>query len=249
MKPWAIIPARHGALRLPGKPLVPLNGRPLVLHVVDRCREADCFQRVVVATDDARIEAVVREAGAEVVRTAVHCPSGMDRVAEAAEALAIPPQGFVVNVQGDEPAVHPESLRTLAGLSSHPMATLVRLLRPEERGMSQVVKVVCDEAMRALYFSRADIPFSRDGVEATTRLAHLGLYGYRADVLAQLAALPPTGLERTESLEQLRALGHGIAIQCALTPHLSVAVDTPADVPLAEAALNVLRAGPGSHTL
>jgi 3-deoxy-manno-octulosonate cytidylyltransferase (CMP-KDO synthetase) len=137
--------------------------------------------------------------------------------------------------------VHPEALARLAQAfesDAVEMATLVRPLLEEERANPNVVKVVRDEAGFAMYFSRADIPFHRDGgVVAVRRWAHLGLYGYRAHVLERLAALPPTALERTESLEQLRALGHGIAIACVETQHATQAVDTPGDVPLAEAAL------------
>jgi len=147
----------------------------------------------------------------------------------------------VINVQGDEPAVHPRALATLASAfddATVEMATLVRALKEEERSNPNVVKAVLDEAGNALYFSRADLPFQRDaGSSSIQRYAHLGLYGYRASVLRRLAALPPTALEKMESLEQLRALGHGVRIACRVTPFESQAVDLPEDVPLAEAAL------------
>jgi 3-deoxy-manno-octulosonate cytidylyltransferase (CMP-KDO synthetase) len=240
----AVIPSRFGASRFPGKPLALLLGRPMVQHVIERCREAGCFSRVLVATEDERIAAAVRALGAEAVLTSPDCPSGTDRVAEAARGLGLFDDDVVVNVQGDEPAVHPGALTSLAAAFAEPrvvMATLVRPLDEAERANPNVVKVVLDERGDALYFSRADVPFQRDpGAPAPGRWAHLGLYGYRASVLQELSALPPTSLERAESLEQLRALGYGIRIACRVTPHRSQAVDTPADVPLAEAALRRL---------
>jgi 3-deoxy-manno-octulosonate cytidylyltransferase (CMP-KDO synthetase) len=242
--PIAVIPARYAAQRFPGKPLARIAGKPMVQHVYERCGEARCFSRVLVATDDARIADAVRTFGGEVAMTSPACASGTDRVAEVARGLALAPEAVVVNVQGDEPAVHPESLAALARAfeaDGVQMATLVRPLHEAERANPNVVKVVRDEAGRALYFSRADVPFQRDAATpAPPRWAHVGLYGYRAHVLERLATLPPTALERAEALEQLRALGHGVAITCAETRHPTQAVDTPADVPLAEAALHVL---------
>ena len=244
--PVAVIPARYGASRFPGKPLALLLGRPMVLHVVDRCREAGCFGQVLVATEDARIAEAVRAAGAEAVLTSPDCATGTDRVAEAARSLALGDDEVVVNVQGDEPAVHPQALATLARAFEEPrvvMATLVRPLQPEERANVNVVKVVLDERKNALYFSRSDIPFQRDaGSGHVDRWAHLGLYGYRWRVLQELSALPPTQLERAESLEQLRALGYGIHLACRPTRHVTQAVDRLEDVPLAEEALRRLLA-------
>lgn len=239
--PLAVIPARYAAQRFPGKPLTLLLGKPMVQHVAERCQEAQCFARVVVATDDERIAAAVRTFGTEALLTSPTCPSGTDRVAEVAARLALADDDVVVNVQGDEPAVHPESLALLAEAFTTPeveMATLVRPLHEEERTNPNVVKVVRDERGDALYFSRADLPFQRDprGPEVA-RWAHLGLYGYRWRTLQRLSQLPPTALERTEALEQLRALGHGVRISCRVTPHPTHAVDRPEDVPLAEEAL------------
>lgn len=239
--PVAVIPSRYAAQRFPGKPLALISGKPMVQHVVERCLEAKCFSRVVVATDDPRISATVSAFGGEAIMTSPACASGTDRVAEVAAALKLAPQAVVINVQGDEPAVHPQALATLARAfedASVEMATLVRALEEVERANPNVVKALLDEAGNALYFSRADLPFQRDPAgPPPPRWAHLGLYGYRASVLRRLASLPPTLLEKTESLEQLRALGHGIRIACKVTAHGSQAVDSPADVPLAEAAL------------
>ncbi len=242
--PVAVIPSRYAAQRFPGKPLALISGKPLVQHVVERCQEAACFARVLVATDDARIAQAVRAFGGEVAMTSPDCATGTDRVAEVARGLGLPPDGVVINVQGDEPAVPPEALRALAAAfddASVRMATLVRPLGLEERSNPNVVKVVLDEAGDALYFSRADVPFQRDpGGPPPPRWAHVGLYGYRAATLARLSSLPPTPLERAEALEQLRALGHGVRIACRVTPHETQAVDRPEDVPLAEAALRRL---------
>ena len=239
--PVAVIPSRYAAQRFPGKPLALIRGKPLVQHVVERCLEAKCFSRVLVATDDERIRSVVQSFGGEALMTSTACASGTDRVAELAASLGLGGEDVVINVQGDEPAVHPRALATLARAfedAAVEMATLVRALKEDERSNSNVVKAVLDEAGNALYFSRADLPFQRDaGGPPIQRYAHLGLYGYRGRVLSRLAALPPTALEKSESLEQLRALGHGIRIACRVTPYESQAVDRPEDVPLAEAAL------------
>lgn len=244
MGPLAVIPARYASTRFPGKPLTLIRGKPMVQHVVERCLEAKSFDRVLVATDDPRIAAAVKGFGGEVAMTSPACASGTDRVAEVAKALGLGPEQVVVNVQGDEPALHPQALWALCRAFSDvavSMATLVRPLRDEERSNPAVVKAVLGEDGRALYFSRADLPFQRDaGAQPIERWGHVGIYGYRVATLARLAALAPTRLEQTEALEQLRALGHGIAISCVKTKHGSAAVDRPEDVPLAEAALDLL---------
>ena len=244
LRPVAVIPSRYAAQRFPGKPLALLHGKPMVQHVYERCVEAKCFERVVVATDDERIAAVVRGFSGEVAMTSATCASGTDRVAEVARASSAPADAVFVNVQGDEPAIHPESLTILArafGDASVEMGTLIRPLLEAERSNPNVVKVVLDESGHALYFSRADIPFQRDASgPPPPRWAHLGIYGYRKATLLRIAGLAPTALEKSESLEQLRAMGHGVRIVCCVTKHSSTAVDVPADVPLAEAALDAL---------
>lgn len=237
MKPIAVIPARWGSTRFPGKPLVQLAGRPLVVHVLEACRRSGAFSEVRVATDDDRIAAAVSAAGGLVELTRPDHPSGTDRVAEVAARL--PSATVVVNVQGDEPLVHPEALRALASAFDDPaveMATLVRPLRDEELGNPNVVKAVVDVRSDALYFTRADVPFSRSG-GSVHRWAHLGLYGYRRATLLRLATLAPSPLEHIESLEQLRALENGIQIRCVPTAHISIGVDTPEDLERAEALL------------
>jgi 3-deoxy-manno-octulosonate cytidylyltransferase (CMP-KDO synthetase) len=242
----AVIPARHQSSRFPGKPLAQLLGKPMIQHVWERCQEAKCFDEVWVATDDDRISRAVRNFGGRVELTSATCASGTDRVAEVARNQLGSPNDVFINVQGDEPAVAPESLATLAATFADAavhMATLVRPLAEHERGNPNVVKVVRAEAGHALYFSRADLPFPRESVPVQ-RWAHVGIYGYRRQTLLRISALAATPLERAESLEQLRALGHGVQIFCAQTDQPTQAVDSPEDVPLAEAALRRLL----SHT-
>jgi len=235
--PVAIIPARYASTRFPGKPLALIAGKTMIEHVWRRCQESGAFSRVIIATDDERIAAAV-SAFAEVARTSSSCPSGMDRVAAVVRGL--PEEAAIAHVQGDEPAVHPESLRQLAQALAAPavgMATLVRRLLPAERRNPNVVKVALALNGEALYFSRSDIPH-QSGAVVPPRYAHLGLYAYRREVLLQLASLPPSPLELSEQLEQLRALENGIRIHCVLTTHHSLAVDVPEDVARAEAALS-----------
>lgn len=241
MKPVAVIPARYASLRFPGKPLALIGGQPMVRHVYERCIESAAFGRVLVATDDERIAQAVRAFGGEVAMTSPACQSGTDRVAEVAHADAA--AHVFVNVQGDEPLIAPGALAQLASLFAEPaveMATLARPLQRHERENPNVVKVVLAANGDALYFSRADIPFDRaaqlGGVPADApRLAHLGLYGYRRETLLGIASLPPSALERSEGLEQLRALEAGVRIRCGLTHYGGIGVDTPEDLARAEA--------------
>jgi 3-deoxy-manno-octulosonate cytidylyltransferase (CMP-KDO synthetase) len=238
----AVIPARYSSTRFPGKPLALLAGQPMVVHVVQRVMEAGCFHEVIVATDDRRIAQAAADAGARAVLTG-HCRSGTDRVAEAVRDI---PGKVVLNVQGDEPALPPENLRVLAGfLQAHPevpMATLALAGTEADLENPNVVKVVCDLAGRALYFSRAAIPYPRNpGVGLIRR--HVGLYGFQKEALLSFASWPETDLERTEGLEQLRALAHGMVLHVLPAAADSIAVDTPADVGPAEAALLRLKGG------
>jgi len=225
----AAIPARYASTRLPGKPLLDLGGRPMVEHVYRRAAAARGIDRVVVLTDDERIAAAVRAFGGEVLLTPAECASGTDRIAWAARDWEA---GIVVNVQGDEPLVDPRGIeRLVAHLATTPgdeMATLAAEAAASDLGEPSVVKVVVDRLGFALYFSRAPIPFPRQA-EGAAALRHVGLYGYRRDALLRLAALPPSPLERRESLEQLRALEHGIRIRVLAGALPSPAVDTPED--------------------
>jgi 3-deoxy-manno-octulosonate cytidylyltransferase (CMP-KDO synthetase) len=240
--PTAVIPARYPSSRFPGKPLALLLGKPMVQHVYERCKESKAFSRIVVATDDARIVEAVQAFGGEAELTSPDCASGSDRVAEVMRRTAGEHGDVFVNVQGDEPAISPTALAALVKkVSAHDvgMATLVRPLEQHERGNPNVVKVARAEDGSALFFSRYDIPFARVQVPLA-RWAHLGIYAYQRHTLMKTCQLKPTALEETESLEQLRALGHGIKIHCVETEHATVAVDRPEDVPLAEQALREL---------
>jgi 3-deoxy-manno-octulosonate cytidylyltransferase (CMP-KDO synthetase) len=236
----AVIPARWGSTRFPGKPLALLAGRPLVQHVVEAALASRAFERVVVATDDDRIAEAVARFGGQVEHTDPAHRSGTDRVAELVARLGAATPEVVINVQGDEPLLDPEALRALVGAFGDPgvqMATLVRPLQDRgERLSPHVVKVVLDRRGNALYFSRSDIPSAPEGIPVA-RFAHVGLYGYRPATLLRLAGLPPGTLEQAESLEQLRALENGISIRCVHTGHPSIGVDVPADLARAEAAL------------
>jgi 3-deoxy-manno-octulosonate cytidylyltransferase (CMP-KDO synthetase) len=231
-----IIPARYGATRFPGKPLALLAGKPLVLHVVERAARARGVGRVAVATDDDRIAAAVRGAGAEAVMTGP-AATGTDRVAEAARAL--PGAEVIVNLQGDEPLVEPAAVEALVAAMAPgvSMATLSRPLQPGEGERPQVVKVVADLRGDALYFSRAAIPRRRDGGPSPLARAHVGVYAFTAGFLQEFARLPRGRLEREESLEQLRALEHGHRIRVVETSYLGFGVDTPEDLERARALL------------
>lgn len=240
MKVAVIIPARFGATRFPGKPLADLGGRPLIAHVVERAKRARGVSVVAVATDDERIAAAARAAGAEAVLTG-EAATGTDRVAMAARRLS-PPPDLVVNLQGDEPLMEPEAIETLVAAmqaSGAEMGTLARPLDDGELERTQVVKLVTDLQGNALYFSRAPIPHRRAGGASPRARAHVGMYAFTAACLHRFAALPPTPLEQEESLEQLRALEHGIRIQVADTAYRGFGIDTPEDLARARALLGV----------
>jgi 3-deoxy-manno-octulosonate cytidylyltransferase (CMP-KDO synthetase) len=238
-----VIPARYHSTRLPGKALVDIGGRPMIEHVYRRAAAARGIAAVVVATDDERIAAAVRGFGGEARLTRPDHRSGTDRVAEVARDLAC---DIVVNVQGDEPTVHPESIeQVVAALLSGRvvMATLRTALHdPHEIASPHVVKVVVDQAGDALYFSRAPIPCVREDRRASAAYKHIGLYAYRREFLLTLASLAQTPLEQAESLEQLRALEHGYRIRVVETGYDSVGVDTPDDLARARGQLGELPA-------
>lgn len=242
MKIVGVIPARWGSTRLPGKSLVPLCGKPLVQWVWERARQARRLDDVVVATDDLRIRTALEPKGCRVVMTRSDHPSGTDRVAEAVAAV---PADIVVNIQGDEPLIDPALIDRLAGVMaedpSWDMATAAcPITHPGDLEASSVVKVVWARNGAALYFSRSLIPFVRNPEqfpEGVRRWRHIGLYAYRRTFLDTLVKTPPCLLERAESLEQLRALDLGGRIRVVETTEAGLGVDTPEDVPRAEAAL------------
>lgn len=228
----AVIPARWASTRFPGKALATLAGEPMIAHVVRRARAARSVDAVVVATDDRRIADAAAEVGAEAVLTG-ECRSGTDRVAE----VALSRKGWevVVNIQGDEPLVAAENVDVLVrGMLAEPEIGLCTLSRPlPERLVDDpnAVKVVCDARGRALYFSRAAIPYPRErSVAAGLWRLHLGIYGFRRDALQRFVGWPPSPLERAEGLEQLRALEHGMPIVVLDAPCAAYGVDTPEDL-------------------
>ena len=239
-----IIPARYASTRFPGKPLHLIAGKPLVQHVVERCREATSLTEVIVATDDERIAEVAREFCPVEMTRADH-PSGTDRIAEVAARLDC---DAVVNVQGDEPLIAPEVIDAVAGaLGEAEMTTAATPVNNiSDYSDPNVVKVVVSAAGRALYFSRRTIPFVRDLAEespeqqlqAFSFLKHLGIYGYRCEALWRLVDFPPSPLEQAERLEQLRALENGIEIAVRPVEYEAIGVDVPEDVQRVEALLS-----------
>lgn len=228
----AIIPARFASTRLPGKALADIGGRPMIEHVYRRASEARSVSSVIVATDDDRIYRTVVSFGGHAQMTSPNHPSGTDRLAEVAANLSC---DIIVNVQGDEPLIDPTTIdHAVAPLKADPsleMSTLRRRIDdPEEITNPNLTKVVVDRDGYALYFSRAPIPYVRGGAQAAPAWAHIGLYVYRRTCLLRLAALPPSALERSEALEQLRALENGIRIKAIETSHESIGVDTPEDL-------------------
>lgn len=223
-----VIPARFGSSRLPGKPLIDLLGKPMIQHVVERAAKVRTADRVIVATDDDRVLQAVAALGAEALLTSRHHVSGTDRLVE---VMATVPGDLYVNIQGDEPLVRPEDIeRLIAGMltdGSIAVGTLCHPLPPEEAGNPNAVKVVLAANGDALYFSRAPIPYSRDGDETTTYLKHVGVYAYRRAVLEQYGCVPQPMIERAEKLEQLRLLHAGFRIRAFEVAPTGPGVDTP----------------------
>jgi 3-deoxy-manno-octulosonate cytidylyltransferase (CMP-KDO synthetase) len=254
MRTLAVLPSRFQASRFPGKPLALIAGRPMIQWVFEAASRAAGVDRVVVATDDDRIASAVRGFGGTALMTDPSLPSGTDRTAAAMDALG---EGFdcVLNIQGDEPAMHPDTVAAVVALMREqpdlPMGTAAcPFADRDELFNPNAVKVVVDDRRRALYFSRSPIPYLRSstrfepdfrpwmGPEQLPHFKrHLGLYAYRPETLRAFTGLPPHPLEQLEMLEQLRALAAGIPIGVADTPHLSLGVDVPGDVAAAEALL------------
>lgn len=233
-----VIPARYASTRLPGKPLLDIVGKPMIQHVYERARSSSA-ERVIVATDDRRIEAVVEGFGGEVVMTSDQHPSGTDRLEEVARKLDLATDSIIVNLQGDEPLLSVNAIEQVAGNLQKNIdcgiATLCELIvNDEELSNPNVVKVVRCNQGRALYFSRSTIPFPRDKKLCASRglwYRHIGLYAYRVDVLKRFVKWEPSTLETSESLEQLRALQNGVSIHCdTVCEPIPGGVDTPEDL-------------------
>ena len=238
-----VIPARQASTRLPGKMLADLSGKPMVVRVAEQALASNAT-RVVIATDHADIAHATRAAGIDTLMTRVDHASGTDRLSEAAAQLGLTDQTIVVNVQGDEPLIDPQLINRVAqqltrdsqaaiATCASPLTEVTSLFNPN------VVKVVCDQRDRALYFSRAPIPWDRDGFQTEHRtlardfpaLHHIGLYAYRVDFLRCFPELSPGVLERLEMLEQLRALEHGYGISVLkIDSHPGAGIDTPEDL-------------------
>ncbi|MGH9883267.1 MAG: 3-deoxy-manno-octulosonate cytidylyltransferase [Pyrinomonadaceae bacterium] len=244
----AIIPARFDSTRLPGKVLLEIAGKPMILWVVERALAAANVNRVIVATDDERISEAVHSFGHEVMMTSRDHQSGTDRLAEIAATL--PDVDIIVNVQGDEPLIAPETIeRAIEALSQDPAADMVttweQIDSAEDVLNPDVVKIVINDTGRAIYFSREPVPHIRHAAQRHGSLAnalasqpelvrrfkkHTGLYAYRRQLLMQFTKWPQTELERLEGLEQLRALEHGVRIKVIEASTPSIGVDNPSDL-------------------
>ncbi len=240
MKATVIIPARYGSTRFPGKPLALINGLPMIQHVCQRVAKATTVDRVIVATDDKRIAAVVDDFGGEVMLTRADHPTGTDRLAEVAEKIK---SELIVNVQGDEPLIDPrmvdQAVAPLVKNRQIQMGTLASHIdHVDDFYNPNVVKVVRKQSGMALYFSRAPIPCPRDldsgqlaeSLPQLGLLRHVGLYVYRRQLLLEYPRWPKTPLEKLENLEQLRALERGIELHVEVTEFACHGVDTPADL-------------------
>jgi 3-deoxy-manno-octulosonate cytidylyltransferase (CMP-KDO synthetase) len=240
MKFLGIIPARYASTRFPGKPLADMKGKPMIRRVYEQVRST--VDELYIATDDARIEAAALAFGARVVMTSEQHRSGTERCFSAWRKTGISCDA-VINIQGDEPFIHPEQIELLKGCFSTPdvqIATLVKPVEPDCDPKTTLFnpnspKVVLNSRMEALYFSRSAIPFLRGREQsewpaAHTFYRHIGLYAYRPDVLKGIVSLPPSPLELAENLEQLRWIENGYTVQTAITRQETVGIDTPEDL-------------------
>lgn len=248
-KAIGIIPARWGSTRFPGKPLHAIAGKPLLRHVWERARLAKSLASVVVATDDMRIAEAAFEWGAEVALTSPRHDTGTDRLAEVVRKAR--EFSTVVNIQGDEPLIDPALIdRLVASLRKRTDAGMVTAAHPFERDADiaspHQVKVVVDAESNALYFSRSPVPYVRNAAARPVFLRHQGIYAYRRDVILQFVRWKQTPLELAESLEQLRALEHGVRIHVLVTKTGTPGVDTPEDAAALERIL--ARATPGTRS-
>lgn len=229
-----MIPARYGATRFPAKLMQDLCGKPVIVHTYERVADTRLFDEVYVVTDDDRIEKAIREVGGKVIRSKKEHNSGSDRLAEASRDLDV---DIIVNVQGDEPFTDKENLQKVIDIfakdltKSIAVASLMeRITDPDDIANPNNVKVVVNKFGEALYFSRNIIPFPRDPNTKVSYYKHIGIYAYRKEALQQFTELPPSLLEETEKLEQLRYLENGFKIRLALTNIPTIGIDTPEDL-------------------
>ena len=234
MKLIAMIPARYGATRFPAKLMQDLCGKPVIVHTYQRVADTHLFDQVYVVTDDDRIENAIREVGGKVIRSQKEHNSGSDRLAEASKDLEV---DIIVNVQGDEPFTDKENLQKVIDIfvndpqKNIAVASLMeRITHPDDIANPNNVKVVVNKFNEALYFSRSVIPFPRGTNTKVPYYKHIGIYAYRKDALQQFTQLPPSLLEETEKLEQLRYLENGFKIRLAVTDIPTIGIDTPEDL-------------------
>jgi 3-deoxy-manno-octulosonate cytidylyltransferase (CMP-KDO synthetase) len=240
-KAIAIIPARYNSTRLPGKPLVNILGKPMIQHVWERAMKAGKIERVIVATDDERVYNVVKVFGGEAAMTSKSHLSGTDRIAEVVAGRSLDTD-IIVNIQGDEPMIDPDMIDQVVKLlqndSRASIGTLCRKIKDKKEITDpNIVKVVFDNDGFALYFTRSPIPFHREGQGSRDKgqgeasyYKHIGIYSYRKEALLSLASMEPTPLEKTEKLEQLRALENGFRIKVSETDRDTIGVDTMEDL-------------------
>jgi 3-deoxy-manno-octulosonate cytidylyltransferase (CMP-KDO synthetase) len=239
MKILGIVPARFNSTRFPGKPLADINGKSMIQRVFEQCSLSKKLSKVIIATDDERIATHVREFGGQLMMTSPQHQSGTDRCAEIFSNDAANGWDVVINIQGDEPYIHPEQIDLLCSVfedSNAAIATLVKkITSPDELFNHNNVKVILNKRGEAIYFSRSPVPYNRNFPEQewlkySTYYKHIGIYGYRPEVLKEISLLPKTNLEITESLEQLRWIENGYTLRAEVTSMESIAIDTPEDL-------------------
>lgn len=225
MKITGIIPARYASSRFPGKPLTLIDGRPMIQHVYEQCQKSKYLSDVIIATDDDRIAAAIEKFQGKYIMTSTSHPSGTDRCAEVCSKIET---DAVINIQGDEPRIHPAQIDQVAQLllNHAPICTLARKINKEEAQDSNIVKVVKNIYGQALYFSRYSIPFNSN----ENYLQHIGIYGYQTDILLKITQLPVSPLELSERLEQLRWIEHGYQIFIDITKHENISIDRLEDL-------------------
>ena len=226
-----IIPARYGSSRLEGKPLIKVEGNPIIQWVYEKAQAAKLADMIIVATDDERIFNAVKDFGGNVEMTSTEHKCGSDRIKEV--VMRHPEIDYIVNLQGDEPLIKSESIdeviKNVKDDVSADISTLIRKITPEEAENPNLVKCVIDNSGFAMYFSRSKIPFERNPISGNF-YGHLGIYGYKRDALIKMTSLPQTPLEKNESLEQLRALENGMKIKTSVVDFVPVGIDTAEDL-------------------
>ncbi len=235
MKIIGIIPSRFGSTRFPGKPLADIKGKPMIQRVFEQAAKSSSLDQVIVATDDKRVYNCVQAFGGKVMMTQVAHLNGTERCGEVAKSY---PADYYINIQGDEPFIHPEQIDTLAGIldGNTELGTLVKEVNDSSiLDDPNEMKVALNKSFEALYFSRSCIPFVRDydpadWLKQHNYYKHIGIYGYRSDILNEIIKLPASSLELAESLEQLRWLENGYKIKVGITEHESMGIDTPEDL-------------------